>query len=79
MRRVFRRFTLLQSAWTPYQSLPQTCCKPLSGAIPECCCLFRQAEGLLFQQHVELQKLFVAELLTTGRTQLLLQKCPGLV
>ena len=66
LRRVCRRFTLPQSAWTPYLSLPQTCCRPLPGVIPECCCLFRQAERLLFQQHVELQQLFITELLTTG-------------
>ena len=36
LRRVCRRFTLLQSAWTPYQSLPQTRCKPLALTIPEC-------------------------------------------
>ena len=66
LRRVCRRFTLLQSAWTPYLSLPQTCCRPLPSAIPECCCLFGLAERLLFQQHVELQELFITELLTTG-------------
>jgi len=66
LRKVCRRFTLLQSAWTPYLSLPQTSCRPLPGVIPECCCLFRQAERLLFQQHVELQQLFITELLTTG-------------
>ena len=35
--------------------------------------LIGQADRLLFQQHVELQQLFVAELLTTGRTKLLLR------
>ena len=36
MSRVIRRFTLSQSARTPYQSLPQTSCKPVCWSIPEC-------------------------------------------
>ena len=36
----FRRFTLPQSAWTPYLSLPQTCFKSVNWNIPESNCLF---------------------------------------
>ena len=39
----------------------------------------RGLECLLLQQHVELQKLFVGELLSAAGLQLLLQKCPCLL